>query len=107
MVKNRWPPDGGLPEVTSCMALIMHIAGSGRPSDRRRSCGARSRRRQPSRGRSAAGPSGAAEIVELRTQIGELERELEAGRARIRSLVAASAAAAVAILILLVVLVLR
>jgi tetrahydromethanopterin S-methyltransferase subunit F len=49
----------------------------------------------------------AAEVAELRRQIGELERELESGRARIRGLAITLIAAAVAILILLAVAVLR
>jgi hypothetical protein len=61
----------------------------------------------PPAGARARGQSVAAEVADLRRQIGELERELESGRARIRTLVLALSAAVVAIVILLVVLVLR
>ena len=61
----------------------------------------------PPAGARAPGHSGAAELADLRRQVGELERELESGRARIRTLLVALGAAVVAVLVLLVVLLLR
>lgn len=62
----------------------------------------------PPAGARARGQSGAAaEVAELRRKIGELEREFESGRVRIRRLEIALSAAAAAILILLAVAVLR
>ena len=59
-------------------------------------------------GARARGQSGAAaEVADLRRQIGELERELESGRVRIRGLLIALSAALAAILILVVILVVR
>jgi hypothetical protein len=73
-----------------------HLAALGLGEDSRAPAGARAR-----------GQSGAGEVADLRRQIGELERELEAGRARVRTLAVALSTAVVAALILLVVLVLR
>jgi hypothetical protein len=61
----------------------------------------------PARSRARGQSEAASEVAELRRQIGELERELESGRARIRILAIALSAAVVAILILLAVAVVR
>jgi hypothetical protein len=55
----------------------------------------------------ARGQSGAADVADLQRRIGDLERELESARARIRGLAIALSAAVVVIVILLVVLILR